>query len=58
MLSTSINKYMYVSIHPTFNRQETCVKYSKTEIVDDIRRIQHPIARQLLLDNNSRLKQS
>lgn len=51
VLSTSINKYMYVSIHPTFNRQETCVKYSKTEIVDDVRNLQHPIARQLLLDN-------
>lgn len=50
VLSTSINKYMYVSIHPTFNRQETCIKYSKTEIVEDIRKIQHPIARQLLLD--------
>lgn len=50
VLSTSINKYMYVSIHPTFNRQETCVKYSKTEIVDDVRKIKHPIARQLLLD--------
>lgn len=50
VLSTSINKYMYVSIHPTFNRLETIVKYSKTEITDDIRKIQHPIARQLLLD--------
>lgn len=50
VLSTSINKYMYVSIHPTFNRQETCIKYSKTEIVEDTRKIQHPIARQLLLD--------
>lgn len=51
VLSTSINKYMYVSIHPTFNRLETCVKYSKTEIVHDVRKIQHPIARQLLLDH-------
>ncbi len=50
VLSTSISKYMYVSIHPTFNRGETCVKYSRTEIVEDVRRIQHPIARQLLLD--------
>ena len=52
VLSTSINKYMYVSIHPTFNRQETSIKYSKTEIVNDVRKIQHPIARQLLLDRN------
>lgn len=50
VLSMTINKYMYVSIHPTFNRDETVVKYSKTEIVQDVRNIQHPIARQLLLD--------
>ena len=41
---------MYVSIHPTFNRDETVVKYSQTEIVRDVRAVQHPIARQLLLD--------
>ncbi len=50
VLSMTINKYMYVSIHPTFNRDETVIKYSKTEIVHDVRKIQHPIARQLLLD--------
>lgn len=50
VLSMTINKYMYVSIHPTFNRDETVIKYSKTEIVHDVREIQHPIARQLLLD--------
>ena len=51
VLSTSINKYMYVVIHPTFNRDETIVKYNKTEIVRNCREIQHPIARQLLLDH-------
>lgn len=50
VLSMTINKYMYVSIHPTFNRDETVVKYSRTEIVRDVREIRHPIARQLLLD--------
>lgn len=50
VLSTSINKYMYVTIHPSFNRGETIIKYSQTETVSDIRHIQHPIARQLLLD--------
>lgn len=50
VLSMTINKYMYVSIHPTFNRDETVIKYSKTEIVHNVREIQHPIARQLLLD--------
>ena len=48
--SMTINKYMYVSIHPTFNRDETVVKYSQTEIVRDVRAVQHPIARQLLPD--------
>lgn len=51
VLSTTINKYMYVVIHPTFNREETVVKYSKTEITDTVRKVQHPIARQLLLDH-------
>lgn len=51
VLSTSISKYMYISIHPTFSRRETCIKYSRTEIVEDVRKIQHPIARQLLLDH-------
>lgn len=50
VLSTTINKYMYVSIHPTFNRDTTSVKYTKTESVEDIRALQHPIARQLMLD--------
>lgn len=51
VLSTSIDKYMYVIIHPTFNRDEIIVKYNKTEIVKNRREIQHPIARQLLLDH-------
>lgn len=50
VLSTSINKYMYVSIHPTFDRKITSVKYSKAENVKDVRKLRHPIARQLLLD--------
>ena len=28
VISASINKYMYVIVHPTFNREETIVKYS------------------------------
>ena len=51
VLSTSINKYMYIVIHPTFNRDETIIKYNRTEIVKNCRDIQHPIARQLLLDH-------
>ena len=48
VLSTTIDKYMYISLHPTFQQEKTIVKYSKTEIVDNINTIQHPIARQLL----------
>ena len=51
VLSTTINKYMYIIIHPTFNREGTVVKYNETETVSNIRQIQHPIARQLLLDH-------
>ncbi|WP_295578975.1 GHMP kinase [uncultured Oscillibacter sp.] len=51
VLSTSINQYMHIVIHPTFHRNETVVKYNKTEIVTDVRQIHHPIARQLLLDH-------
>ena len=48
VLSTSINKYMFISIHPYFYREKTLVKYSKTELVDDIATIQHPIVREVL----------
>lgn len=43
VLSTSINRYMYITIHPYFDRNITAVKYSKTEIVDDIKQIDHSI---------------
>lgn len=51
VLSASINKYMYIIIHPTFNHMETVIKYNQTEIVNNNREIRHPIARQLLLDH-------
>lgn len=43
VLSTSINKYMYISIHPYFNSKQTMLKYSDTELVDDIKDIKHKI---------------
>lgn len=48
VLSTTINKYMYIVLHPTFNREDTIIKYNRTEIVQDVNNIQHPIARELL----------
>ena len=47
VLSTSINKYMYVFIHPFFDNRIQ-IKYSKTELVDKIEDIKHPIVRTIL----------
>ena len=44
VLSSSINKYMYIMIHPFFD-QRIQVKYSRTELVNSIAHIQHPIVR-------------
>ncbi len=50
VISTSINKYVYLSIHPSFDKDFTTVKYSKTEIVQDVANIEHKIFRQCLSD--------
>ena len=48
MLSTSIDKYMYIAIHPFFDERKIQLKYSKTELVDRIDDINHPIFREVL----------
>lgn len=48
VLSTSIDKYMYIAIHPYFAAEKIQLKYSKTELVDAIREIKHPIFREAL----------
>ncbi|MEG2786964.1 MAG: GHMP kinase [Romboutsia sp.] len=48
MISTSINKYMYITSHPSFGKKNTVVKYSKTESVNNIEKIEHPIFRECL----------
>lgn len=50
VVSTSINRYMYISIHPYFDDKSTVLKYSQTEIVDNIQDIKHKIFRQVLND--------
>ena len=50
VLSTSINKYCYISIHPYFNENQTVLKYSENELVDSIDQIKHRIFRQVLGD--------
>ncbi len=47
VLSTSINKYMYVMIHPYFH-DKIRIKYSKTEDVNTIEEVEHPIVRACL----------
>lgn len=52
VLSTTINRYMYLTIHPYFDEKRTALKYSKNEIVDDIRDIEHSIFRCVLNEKN------
>lgn len=47
VISTSINKYMYIMIHPYFH-DKIRVKYSKTEDVEDIDELKHPLVRECL----------
>lgn len=52
VLSTTINKYMYLVIHPFFNKEMIQLKYSQTEIVNSINDISHPIFKTVLNDYN------
>lgn len=48
VLSTSIDKYVYVAIHPFFDRERIQLKYSRTETVGSAGEIAHPIFREVL----------
>lgn len=50
VLSTAINKYMYISINPNFNISKTIIKYSKVEDVECVQNISHPVVKQILCD--------
>lgn len=52
VLSTSINRYMYLTIHPYFDEQKTALKYSQNEIVHNIYDINHSIFRCVLNDKH------
>jgi len=47
VISAAIQKYMYIIIHPYFH-DKIRIKYSKTEDVEDVEEIQHPIVRECL----------
>jgi D-glycero-alpha-D-manno-heptose-7-phosphate kinase len=50
VLSASINKYIFIAAHPYFYGNKIQLKYAKTELVDNVCDIQHPIFRQVLSD--------
>ena len=47
VVSACINKYMYITVNPKFDRKLR-ISYSKTEIVDDAEELNHEIARECL----------
>lgn len=47
VVSAAINKYMYIAIHPYFH-DKIRIKYSKTEDVQSVEEIEHPIVRECL----------
>lgn len=48
VLSCAIAKYSFIVIHPFFNATKYHLKYARTELVDRIDEIQHPILREAL----------
>jgi D-glycero-alpha-D-manno-heptose-7-phosphate kinase len=47
VLSTSINKYVYLNSHTFFEKDKSLIKYRKTELVSSNDEINHPIIRQV-----------
>lgn len=50
VLSTTIRKYVYLTITKAFNKDTITLKYSKTEVVTNPDEIEHRIFRQVLKD--------
>ena len=50
VLSTTIRKYMYLTIHNYFHKDQIVLKYSKTETVKSCDEIEHKYFRQCLKD--------
>jgi D-glycero-alpha-D-manno-heptose-7-phosphate kinase len=48
VLSTSIDKYMYISSHRFFHKNQIQVKYSQTENVESLDDLKHPLLREAL----------
>jgi D-glycero-alpha-D-manno-heptose-7-phosphate kinase len=48
VLSCAIAKYSFIVVHPFFNANKYHLKYTRTELVDRIDEIKHPILREAL----------
>lgn len=48
VISLTINKYMYITSHPSFDKNVTALKYSEIEMVNDLNNIKHSIFRECL----------
>jgi len=48
VLSCAIAKYAFVVVHPYFNAAKYHLKYARTELVDRIEQIEHPLLREAL----------
>ena len=50
VISSGLARYMYIAIHPSFQKNEIALKYSKSERVTNVADIEHNIFRQTLTD--------
>ncbi len=48
VVSATIDKYMYLSIHPFFDPRKISLKYSQNELVENVNEIKHRILRETL----------
>jgi D-glycero-alpha-D-manno-heptose-7-phosphate kinase len=48
VLSTTIDKYMFIAVHSFFDAKKIQLKYSRTELVSSFDDIQHPILHEVL----------
>ena len=48
VLSTTIDKYIYIAVHRYFSSNQSLIKYSKTELVNSNDEIQHPLFRECM----------
>ncbi|MBR4560847.1 MAG: GHMP kinase [Bacteroidales bacterium] len=48
VLSTTIDKYIYIAVHRYFSSSQSLIKYSKTELVNSNDEIEHPLFRECM----------